>query len=260
MRIPLWIKVLWTACVIAWVPVYWRQYGPQNFLFFCDLGNLLYYCRSLAGECVDIFLAGKRAAALPDSLHSSILRGRFVSGRHLIGGTEYMFDPHIPLSIRLLSLFHVVTPPLLLWAILSSGLRPARLEISDADRVDRGSDQLFLASGIRCELGSWTLLSRTACSARTLISFGISDYCSRGNLLSHSPFSLVCGLRGRTELQNLVFAPGILSVILSSRVDSKRAQSRGGLSLIYASAILASPFRFASDLARRVRAQIQRLR
>ena len=32
-----------------------------------------------------------------------------------------MFDPHIPLSIRLLSLFHVVTPPLLLWAITGLG-------------------------------------------------------------------------------------------------------------------------------------------
>ena len=32
-----------------------------------------------------------------------------------------MFDPHIPLSIRLLSLFHLVTPPLLLWAITRLG-------------------------------------------------------------------------------------------------------------------------------------------
>jgi len=36
-----------------------------------------------------------------------------------------MFDPHVPLSIRLLSLFHVVTPPLLLWAVKSFRLRPA---------------------------------------------------------------------------------------------------------------------------------------
>ena len=40
MRIPLWIKVLWTAWVIVWAPVYWLRYGAQNFLFFCDLGNL----------------------------------------------------------------------------------------------------------------------------------------------------------------------------------------------------------------------------
>ncbi|MGA6982213.1 MAG: hypothetical protein WBZ11_11730, partial [Candidatus Sulfotelmatobacter sp.] len=41
-----------------------------------------------------------------------------------IGGTEYMFDPHVPLAIRLLSLFHIVTPPLLLWAIWRLGYDP----------------------------------------------------------------------------------------------------------------------------------------
>jgi hypothetical protein len=41
MRIPLWLKIGWTVWVLVWVPVYWRQYGAQNFLFFCDIGNLL---------------------------------------------------------------------------------------------------------------------------------------------------------------------------------------------------------------------------
>ena len=41
MRVPLWLKIGWTVWVIAWVPLYWTQYGLQNFLFFCDLGNLL---------------------------------------------------------------------------------------------------------------------------------------------------------------------------------------------------------------------------
>lgn len=35
-----------------------------------------------------------------------------------------MFDPKIPLVVRLLSLFHVVTPPLLLWAIWRLGYDP----------------------------------------------------------------------------------------------------------------------------------------
>ena len=41
MRIPLWLKLFWTAWVIVWAPLYWRQYGLQNFLFFCDIGNIL---------------------------------------------------------------------------------------------------------------------------------------------------------------------------------------------------------------------------
>src|SRR5258706_52999 len=40
-RIPLWLKIAWTAWVLVWAPVYWKQYGPQNFLYFCDLGNFL---------------------------------------------------------------------------------------------------------------------------------------------------------------------------------------------------------------------------
>jgi hypothetical protein len=120
MRIPLWIKVLWTMCVIAWIPLYWRQYGPQNFLFFCDLGNL-FLTAGLWMESALIFSWQASGLLLFQTLFIIDLAGTFLSGRHWIGGTEYMFDPHIPLSIRLLSLFHVVTPPLLLWAIIRLG-------------------------------------------------------------------------------------------------------------------------------------------
>jgi len=120
MRIPLWIKVLWTVCVIAWIPLYWRQYGPQNFLFFCDLGNL-FITAGLWMESSLIFSWQASGLLLFQTVFIVDVAGTFLSGRHWIGGTEYMFDPHIPLSIRLLSLFHVVTPPLLLWAIARLG-------------------------------------------------------------------------------------------------------------------------------------------
>ena len=120
MRIPLWIKLLWTACVIAWVPVYWRQYGLQNFLFFCDLGNFL-ITAALWLESPLIFSWQASGLLLFQTLFTIDLAGALVSGRHIIGGTEYMFDPQVPLSIRLMSLFHVVTPPLLLWAIWRLG-------------------------------------------------------------------------------------------------------------------------------------------
>jgi hypothetical protein len=48
--------------------------------------------------------------------------GRLVLGFHPIGGTEYMWDSvHYPLYIRLLSLFHVVTPFLLVWGLRRFG-------------------------------------------------------------------------------------------------------------------------------------------
>ena len=38
---------------------------------------------------------------------------RIVTGSHLIGGTEYMWEPRWPLFTRLLSLYHVILPVLL---------------------------------------------------------------------------------------------------------------------------------------------------
>ena len=116
MRIPLWTKVLWTMCVIVWVPLYWRQYGAQNFLFFCDLGNL-FITVGLWLESALIFSWQATGLLVFQTLFIIDLAGALLSGRHLIGGTEYMFDPHLPLLIRLLSLFHVIAPFLLLWAI-----------------------------------------------------------------------------------------------------------------------------------------------
>jgi len=114
MRLPLWLKILWTVWVLVWIPVYWRQYGLQNFLYFCDLGNIL-IAIALWLESPLIFSAEATGLLLFQTLFTIDLLGAVFSGRHVIGGTEYMFDPHVPLFIRLLGLFHVVMPPLLLW-------------------------------------------------------------------------------------------------------------------------------------------------
>jgi hypothetical protein len=120
MRIPLWLKMLWTAGVIVWVPFYWRQYGLQNFLFFCDLGNL-FIAVALWLENPLLFSWQAVSLLLFQTLFVVDLAGALATGHHLIGGTEYMFDPHIPLAIRLASLFHIVAPVLLLWAVLRLG-------------------------------------------------------------------------------------------------------------------------------------------
>ncbi|HXZ40092.1 MAG TPA: hypothetical protein VEG68_05080 [Terriglobales bacterium] len=120
MRLPLWLKIFWTVWVLAWIPVYWRQYGLQNFLYFCDLGNIL-IAVGLWTESALIFSWQATGLLLFQTLYTVDLIGAVLSGRHIIGGTEYMFDAHVPLFIRLLSLFHVVMPPLLLWGIWRLG-------------------------------------------------------------------------------------------------------------------------------------------
>lgn len=123
MRIPLWLKIGWTLWLAVWAPLYLRQYGAQNFLYFCDLGNVLIGI-GLWLESPLIFSWAACGLLIFQTLYTIDLSGALLSGRHVVGGTEYMFDPHLPLIIRLLSLFHVVTPPLLIWAILRLGYDP----------------------------------------------------------------------------------------------------------------------------------------
>ena len=120
MRLPLWIKLVWTVWVLVWAPAYWRQYGLQNFLFFCDLGNL-FIAAGLWLESPLLFSWQATGLLLFQTLFTIDLAGAVASGHHLIGGTEYMFDPHVVLWIRLLGLFHVAAPVLLVWAIWRLG-------------------------------------------------------------------------------------------------------------------------------------------
>jgi hypothetical protein len=119
-RIPLWLKLVWTAWLAVWAPVYWKQYGSQNFLFFCDLGNVL-IALALWLESRLIFSWQAVGLLLFQTLYALDLIGAFLLGKHAIGGTEYMFDPTIPLLVRLLGLYHLMVPPLLLWAVRRLG-------------------------------------------------------------------------------------------------------------------------------------------
>jgi len=120
MRLPLWLKIGWTLWVLVWIPFYWMWYGPQNFLWFCDLANF-FVLAGLWLESPLIFSWQATGLLLFQTLYAIDLLWTVLTRRHLIGGTEYMFDAAVPLFVRLFSLFHLVTPPLLLWAIWRLG-------------------------------------------------------------------------------------------------------------------------------------------
>ena len=61
------------------------------------------------------------SSVLIDIVWTLDVAARLVFGRHLIGGTEYLFDATTPLWARLLSLFHVVLPIILLWSLARLG-------------------------------------------------------------------------------------------------------------------------------------------
>ena len=119
-KLPLWLKIAFTVWMLAWVPSYSSFYGPQNFLWLCDLCNFIILI-ALWTESGLLFSSQIVAVLVIDILWSIDVFAAFAFGAHPIGGTEYMFNPAIPLPIRLLSLFHVLTPPLLVYAVLRLG-------------------------------------------------------------------------------------------------------------------------------------------
>lgn len=119
-RIPLWLKIGFSAFIAVWIPVYWQYYSPWNFLWFCDLANFL-LLSALWLESPLLLSSQAVSVLLIQGLWGVDVLVRALLGFHPIGGTEYMFNPVHPVSIRMLSLFHIVTPPIILWAMWRLG-------------------------------------------------------------------------------------------------------------------------------------------
>ncbi|HVE39241.1 MAG TPA: membrane-associated protein [Planctomycetota bacterium] len=121
-RIPFWLKVAWTLWVGVWIPLYWKQWGPSTFLWFCDLANFLILA-ALWTESALLFSWQAVSVLLFQIAFTVDVAGRALLGRHLIGGTEWVFnDGKIPLYIKLLSVgMHLAAPPLLIWAVRKLG-------------------------------------------------------------------------------------------------------------------------------------------
>ncbi len=119
-RIPLWLKLLYTAFMLVLVPYYWRAYGPTNFLWFCDVALIV----TLIGLWRESpFLISTQAVAIvaPQILWIISFVVELVTGKPFIGLASYMFDDTIPLFVRGLSLFHGWMPLLLLWLVWRVG-------------------------------------------------------------------------------------------------------------------------------------------
>lgn len=119
-RIPFWVKLLYSAFVAVLVPLYWRTYGPWNFLYFCDIALLV------TGAALWIehrLLISMQAVAilLPQMFWVLDLVARLIAGIEITGVTAYMLQPSIPLYLRSLSLFHGWLPFFLLWLLWRLG-------------------------------------------------------------------------------------------------------------------------------------------
>jgi hypothetical protein len=102
------------------VPLYWRRYGPANFLWFSDIALLTtLFALWLESPLLASMMA--LAVTLPELAWSLDFFFQRISGKSAIGLSAYMFDPAIPLGLRALSLFHVGLPILLVWLVYRLG-------------------------------------------------------------------------------------------------------------------------------------------
>jgi hypothetical protein len=113
-------KIIFLLWMVVWVPAYWAYYGPANFLWLCDLANFI-VALGLWLESPLLLSSQLVSVLLIQLLWSVDFLGRLITGLHPIGGTEYMFEVDRPLSIRALSLYHLVIPVFLLWLVRRLG-------------------------------------------------------------------------------------------------------------------------------------------
>jgi hypothetical protein len=118
-RLPLALKLLVTAFVAVMVPVYYVNYGPTNFLYFCDISLLLCLIALWTEQALPASMAAV-GILLPQALWCLDFLGELV-GVHLVGLTAYMFDPNRSLFLRGLSFFHGWLPFLLVFLVKRLG-------------------------------------------------------------------------------------------------------------------------------------------
>jgi len=118
-RIPIAVKIAYTAFCAVLVPFYWIEYGPTNFLYFCDVALLM--------TLVAVWTESPIWAAMPAVgilLPQAYWIVDFLSGAvglPLSNMTGYMFDEGIFWFARFLSLFHFWLPIMLVWLVARLG-------------------------------------------------------------------------------------------------------------------------------------------
>ena len=118
-RIPIALKLAYSAFMAVLIPVYAGTYGPANFLYFCDIALIITLIgiwtesRLLISMCAVGILAPQALWLLDFAAH--------FAGTKISGVTDYMFDSARSPFLRGLSLFHGWLPLLLVYLLTRIG-------------------------------------------------------------------------------------------------------------------------------------------
>jgi hypothetical protein len=118
-RVPLGLKIAYTAFMAVMIPVYWHYYGPTNFLYFCDTALILTLVAIWPENALLISMSAvgiliPQAVWVADFLANA-------AGFSPTGLTDYMFDAGHSRFLRGLSLFHGWLPFLLVYLVWKIG-------------------------------------------------------------------------------------------------------------------------------------------
>src|SRR5438445_8727166 len=113
------LKLIFTGFMAVLVPVYLHNYGPTNFLYFCDTALLLTLVSIWTKHSLPVSMAAVGILIPQFFWCVDFLCG--LLGFRLTGLTDYMFESHRSLFLRGLSLFHGWLPFLLLYLVWKLG-------------------------------------------------------------------------------------------------------------------------------------------
>jgi hypothetical protein len=119
--IPLWFKLSYLIFVAALVPAYTLEHGLVHFLWFSHV--------ALMGGLLAAWLESRRLASMMAVAVAMLempwvfdfLLSLALGAPTLLGIVDYMYNPNIPLHLRLLSLYHLLLPFVLLWMVWRLG-------------------------------------------------------------------------------------------------------------------------------------------
>jgi hypothetical protein len=115
-QIHFWLTLGFGFAVPLIAVVYWRAYGPTNFLWLSDIALAFTFVALLTSNRLLSSMTAVGVLALELAWTIDFLaRGRF------IGIAAYMYDSKYPLYLRALSGFHLALPPTLIFLLYSLG-------------------------------------------------------------------------------------------------------------------------------------------
>jgi hypothetical protein len=109
-----------TAWMVLWVPIVLWSYGPQNFLWICNIAQFVVLYAVWRDDRLALSSQAGTACVVGLAWALDLLLGLATGGR-MASFTAYMFNPELPLLARASSLYHLGLPVFLLWLLRRIG-------------------------------------------------------------------------------------------------------------------------------------------